>query len=143
MPTTRFPWSQLLLFDLCYHLTESEKLTYGLKTFDESQLNVLAAEVQRILKPKGKFAFVEVSKPRNKILLFLYSFYLGKIIPVLGKLFLGNPDDYKMLWIYTKQFENAEKVKQIFQNHGLSVCLDQYFWGCASGISGEKTEVPL
>jgi len=111
---------------------------YGLKTFNDEQLNIIAKEVSRILKPNGKFSFVEVSKPTHKTLFYLYSFYLGKVIPILGKLFLGNPEDYKMLWIYTTQFGNAEKVKEIFQNHNLEVHLDEYFGGCASGINGIK-----
>jgi len=103
---------------------------YGLKTFNEEQINIIAKEVYRILKPNGKFSFVEVSKPKNKILLCFYSFYLGKVIPVLGKVFLGNPEDYRMLWIYTQQFENSEKVKEIFQKHNLKVSLNEYFGGC-------------
>jgi ubiquinone/menaquinone biosynthesis methyltransferase len=111
---------------------------YGLKTFNEEQLHRLAKEVHRILKPNGKFSFVEVSKPKNKLLLYCFGFYLGKIIPILGKLFLGNSEDYKMLWVYMNQFENSEKVKQIFESYNLKVNLDTYFGGCATGISGEK-----
>lgn len=111
---------------------------YGLKTFNEDQISIIAKEVHRILKPNGKFSFVEVSKPKNKVLLYFYSFYLGKIIPILGKIFLGNPEDYKMLWIYTKQFQNSKKVKEIFEKHNLKVNLDEYFGGCATGINGKK-----
>ncbi|WP_262897297.1 class I SAM-dependent methyltransferase [Faecalibacter bovis] len=111
---------------------------YGLKTFNEEQLNIIAKEVHRILKPNGKFSFVEVSKPKNKVLLYFYSFYLGKIIPILGKIFLGNPEDYKMLWIYTSKFQSSENVKDIFEKHGLEVNIDKYFGGCASGLNGKK-----
>ncbi|MBD3903525.1 class I SAM-dependent methyltransferase [Chryseobacterium sp. Ch-15] len=111
---------------------------YGLKTFNSQQLEILAKEVSRILKPNGKFSFVEVSKPRNKILYSVYKFYLGKMIPVLGKLFLGNPNDYKMLWVYTENFENCNRVKEIFEKHHLKVNIESYFYGCATGIHGEK-----
>ncbi|HEX8461997.1 MAG TPA: class I SAM-dependent methyltransferase, partial [Segetibacter sp.] len=82
---------------------------FGLKTFSIEQLEILAQEVKRILKVGGQFSFIEVSKPPNKILKALYSFYLGKIIPILGKFFHGNPEEYKMLWRYTDKFENAKK----------------------------------
>jgi len=111
---------------------------YGLKTFNKNQLNILAKEICRILKPDGKFSFVEVSKPKNLFLLFLYRFYLSKIIPILGKMFLGNPNDYKMLWIYTENFGNCDDVKEIFQRNGLMVKSEKYFFGCATGISGNK-----
>lgn len=111
---------------------------YGLKTFNEIQLEQIANELSRILKQGGKFSFVEVSKPENKLLYFFYSLYIGKIIPILGKLFLGNPHDYKMLWIYTEKFQNAKSVVEIFERENLKVNYDSYFFGCASGISGVK-----
>lgn len=111
---------------------------YGMKTFNENQLEIIAKEVSRILKPGGKFSFVEVSKPEPRILHFFYSLYIGKIIPILGKLFLGNPQDYKMLWIYTEKFQNAKRVIEIFEKENLKTNYDSYFFGCASGISGVK-----
>ena len=111
---------------------------FGLKTFNESQIDLLAKQVYRMLKKEGQFTFIEISKPQNSILYFLYSFYLGKIIPILGKLFLGNPDDYKMLWLYTKKFESCKKVEAIFKKNNLNVQYKEYFFGCASGIYGTK-----
>ncbi|MDY0931735.1 class I SAM-dependent methyltransferase [Chryseobacterium sp. CFBP8996] len=111
---------------------------YGLKTFNKEQLEILAKEVSRILKPNGKFSFVEVSKPKNKLLYYPYKLYLSKMIPVLGKLFLGNPSDYKMLWIYTENFENCDGVKEIFSKYNLNVNSENYFYGCATGIYGTK-----
>ncbi|SMC76372.1 class I SAM-dependent methyltransferase [Moheibacter sediminis] len=111
---------------------------YGLKTFNEIQLEQIAKVVTRILKQGGQFSFVEVSKPEQKKLHFFYSLYIGKIIPMLGKLFLGNPHDYKMLWIYTEKFQNAKRVIEIFEKENLKVNYNSYFFGCASGISGIK-----
>ncbi len=112
---------------------------YGLKTFNREQLGVLASEVYRILKPGGRFTFIEVSKPRNKLVCFFYRLYLKHVIPILGKLFLGNPDDYRMLWTYTENFGDASVVKAIFQSYQLAVRFDSYFFGCATGISGKKS----
>lgn len=112
--------------------------SFGLKTFSKEQLYSIASETFRILKPGGYFSFVEVSKPKNKILLALYRFYLKFIIPVFGKLFLGNPEEYKMLWLYTEKFENALSVRDIFANAGLHAKYDSYFFGCATGLSGKK-----
>lgn len=113
---------------------------YGLKTFDRDQLKSLASEVNRILKKGGKFSFVEVSKPENKVLRLLYGFYLSKVIPLLGRLMLGDPHDYRMLWIYTSKFEKSTLACGIFEEQGLKVRYERYFFGCASGFSGKKTE---
>lgn len=111
---------------------------FGLKTFNPAQLQIFASETKRILKPGGQFSFIEVSKPEGKILPPLYSFYLQRIIPILGKILRGNPSEYKMLWKYTSEFGNAKNAAEIFKNEGLSVQYDSYFYGCATGFSGHK-----
>ncbi|MBC9795559.1 class I SAM-dependent methyltransferase [Sinomicrobium weinanense] len=111
---------------------------FGLKTFDNKQLKNLAGEIDRILKPDGRFSLIDVSVPKNRLLQWFYMFYLKNIIPVLGKLFLGNPETYKMLGIYTQEFGNSENVYRIFAQSGFEVEYVEYFYGCASGIKGRK-----
>jgi ubiquinone/menaquinone biosynthesis methyltransferase len=111
---------------------------FGLKTFDNDQLRTLALETSRILKPGGQFSFIEVSKPENRILRSLYKFYLGKVIPIFGRLLLGNPAEYKMLWKYTDRFKNAKKASAIFTDAGLKAHYYSYFFSCASGFHGVK-----
>lgn len=111
---------------------------FGMKTFNNDQLKLLAKEMHRILKFNGTFSMIEVSVPNNKILKSFYMFYLKNIIPILGKLFLGNPDTYKMLGIYTQEFQNSMEVKKIFENQKFQVEYVKYFFGCATGIKGIK-----
>jgi ubiquinone/menaquinone biosynthesis methyltransferase len=113
---------------------------FGLKTFNEEQINILAKETKRILKNGGQFSFIEVSKPNNKILKKLYGFYLGQIIPILGRLLLGNPEEYRMLWQYTNKFDNAKRATEIFTKTGLTTKFYSYFYGCATGFYGTKTD---
>lgn len=112
--------------------------SFGLKTFNEEQLEKLAIEINRILKSGGNFSLIDVSVPKNKILKLFYLFYLKFIIPILGKLFLGNIATYKMLGKYTTKFRNARNVEQIFKNQNFEVEYVEYFYGCASGIKGTK-----
>lgn len=111
---------------------------FGLKTFNEEQITTLALETKRLLKVGGQFSFVEVSKPNNLVLKALYKFYLGKIIPILGKVFLGNPTEYKMLWVYTEEFQNAKKAAEIFKKSGLEINFNSYFFGCSTGFNGKR-----
>jgi ubiquinone/menaquinone biosynthesis methyltransferase len=113
---------------------------FGLKTFNEEQIQILAKETKRILKTGGQFSFIEVSKPNNKILKTLYGIYLGQIIPILGRLLLGNPEEYRMLWQYTNKFDNAKIATEIFTKVGLTTKFNTYFYGCATGFYGAKTD---
>jgi demethylmenaquinone methyltransferase/2-methoxy-6-polyprenyl-1,4-benzoquinol methylase len=111
---------------------------FGLKTFNEEQLKQLAQEVKRILKPGGVFSFIEVSSPRSTLLRMLYRIHLKYIVPFCGRVMLGNPEEYRMLWKYTVLYQNSEQTKRIFEEAGLQVTYESYFGGCASGISGSK-----
>ena len=111
---------------------------FGLKTFNDEQLGKLANEIERILKPIGKFSLIDVSVPDSKFLKQFYMFYLKNIIPILGKLFLGSQETYRMLGIYTEEFENSKNVYKIFNRPEFEVEYVEYFYGCASGIKGRK-----
>ncbi len=113
---------------------------FGLKTFDATQLAVLARETKRVLKKGGQFSFIEVSKPGNALLCALYGFYLGKMIPLLGRLLLANPVEYRMLWHYTNKFGNARQAMEIFKNQGLMVHYHSCFYGCATGFYGQRKD---
>ncbi len=113
---------------------------FGLKTFNPEQLVVLANETKRILKAGGHFSFIEFSKPRNLVLRKVYGFYLGRAIPVLGRLLLGNPAEYRMLWNYTDKFNNAELACSIFACTGLKTEFVSYFLGCSTGFHGRKLD---
>ena len=65
-------------------------------------------------------------------------FYLKNIIPILGKLFLVSPKTYKMLGVYTEEFENSKNVHRIFKRPEFEIEYVEYFYGCASGIKGRK-----
>ena len=95
--------------------------TFGLKTFSEAQLERLADEVARILKPGGQFSMIEVSRPPWLPLRVLFLFYLNRIIPIIGALFMGDTDTYKMLGKYCAYFDNCRVFKEMLERRGLEV----------------------
>ena len=112
--------------------------TFGLKTFDQTQLATLARQVERVLRPVGQFAFLEISVPKWRLLRWPYMAYLHYLIPLIGQLALGNPDNYRLLGIYTQAFGNCEPTVRHFADAGLQVELRSYFFGCATGVVGSK-----
>lgn len=112
--------------------------SFGLKTFDTNQLTRLAEVVSRLLRPGGVFSFVEISVPQSPVLRLPYMFYLNRVIPLVGKICLGNPDNYRMLGIYTTAFGNCRQFAKLLQDHGLNVTEVSYFFGCATGVRGSK-----
>lgn len=112
--------------------------TFGLKTLNDEQKGRFAHEIARVLKPKGVFSLLEISVPRHRLLRLLYMFYLKQIIPIIGKLLLGNPDNYRMLGIYTEQFQSCDRMQAALQAAGLQVSVKSFFFGCATAVYGDK-----
>jgi demethylmenaquinone methyltransferase/2-methoxy-6-polyprenyl-1,4-benzoquinol methylase len=111
---------------------------FGLKTFSDAQKKIFAEQVHRILKSGGTFSLLEISVPPNRLLRCLYMFYLRRVIPLIGWIMLGNPNNYRMLGIYTEQFQDCRKTAQIFTMAGLKSEIKLHFFGCATSLVGQK-----
>lgn len=111
---------------------------YGVKTLAPCQQEEFVSEVWRILRPGGVFGLVEVSVPASAILRIPYLFYLGKIVPIVGKLLLGNPDNYRMLATYVAAFGDCRVLQNGFKARGFDVRHHNFFGGCATALVGRK-----
>lgn len=114
--------------------------TFGLKTLADPQEQQFAHEIARMLKPGGSFSLVEITLPQSPLLRTPYLFYLKQIIPLIGRLLLGNPDNYRMLGIYTQRFESCAPMASYLRDAGLEATLQPFFFGCASGVHGQKPQ---
>lgn len=112
--------------------------SFGLKTFSENQRQVLARNILTMLKPGGRFSLIEISVPPSLVLRYPYMFYLKSIIPLVGRIFMGNPENYRMLGIYTDAFRNCEQFSKELNRIGLVASSTSHFFGCATGVIGYK-----
>ncbi len=112
--------------------------SFGLKTFDSAQQRRLATEVHRLLKQGGVFSFVEISEPEVVLLKWPFMFYLKVLIPLIGKVFLGNAEDYRMLGRYCAAFRNCRPFFGFLRETGLEVHYKNHFYGCATAVCGTK-----
>ncbi len=115
---------------------------FGLKTLAPTDVDVLAEQVTRLPRPGGRFSFVEISEPPNGLLRITYIPYIRYVVPLLGFLLLGNPDNYRQLGVYTKHFGNCSNVATAFRRSGLAVSEYSLFFGCATGFLGHKPSTP-
>lgn len=112
--------------------------TFGIKTFNPTQQKQLAQQIAKVLVPGGAFALIEISKPQSWWLKPFYMFYLKAMIPLIGKVFLGNSHDYRMLGKYCSDFVDARQFYTYLNEAGLDTQFKQYFFGCATGVVGIK-----
>lgn len=118
------------------HHYDAVVCTFGLKTLHDIELAKFAKEIRRILKPGGHFSILEFSIPANSFIRFFFRLYVKHYIPFLGRIFLGNPDNYRMLWIYTEKFRNCDRMASILRKEGLQVYSKSYLCGSATHLTG-------
>jgi ubiquinone/menaquinone biosynthesis methyltransferase len=127
-----------LAVDLPAASADAVASSFGLKTFSDDQLAGLAARIERVLKPGGSYSVVEISVPPNRWLRWPYLFYVNRVIPLIGRAFLGNPDNYRMLGTYTGAFGDCRRFEAACRRAGLVAHPASYFFGCATGVFGHK-----
>jgi demethylmenaquinone methyltransferase/2-methoxy-6-polyprenyl-1,4-benzoquinol methylase len=114
--------------------------SFGLKTLSTTQQRELAGIVNRILKPGGVFSFIEISLPKYKILRAPLVFYLRYIVPQIGRIFMGNPDSYRMLHKYTENFVDSRNFLAALVDQRLEAKYISHFFGCATGVVGRRVK---
>jgi demethylmenaquinone methyltransferase/2-methoxy-6-polyprenyl-1,4-benzoquinol methylase len=128
----------VLVWEAPSELADVVVSSFGLKTFDREQQRLLARKVTQLLKAGGSYSFVEISLPPFPPLRSVYMFYLKTLIPLIGRMLLGNPDCYRMLGVYTEAFDNTSHFAGCLREAGLEVVLFSHFFGCATGVRGIK-----
>lgn len=112
--------------------------SFGLKTFTLEQQVELLARIRRLLKLGGQFSLLEISVPNSKLLRGPYLWYLNRCIPSIGKLCLGNPDNYRLLGEYTGKFGNCHPLYPACEKLGLQATVTELFAGCATVLHGTR-----
>jgi demethylmenaquinone methyltransferase/2-methoxy-6-polyprenyl-1,4-benzoquinol methylase len=111
---------------------------FGIKTLSVGQRDRFARETARVLRPGGRFALIEFSVPRARLLRLMYLAYLRHAIPILGRLLLGDPRSYRMLAEYTTRFRDSCAMARSLRHAGLEVELTRVSFGCATGVRGRR-----
>lgn len=76
-------------------------------------------EVKRILTPRGKFAFLDLTRPKNRLFWYgLYQPYLHFYLPTVGKLVSNHPDAYQFLSKSIRQFVEPDDLKHKIEQAG-------------------------
>tara|TARA_Y100001970_G_scaffold288213_1_gene414912 strand:+ start:2199 stop:2891 length:693 start_codon:yes stop_codon:yes gene_type:complete len=94
-------------------------ISFGLR--NTNNLNKSISEAYRVLKKGGRFLCLEFSKIDNSNLNFLYKNY-SKLIPLFGKIVVGEKEPYEYLIESINKFVNQNELIKIMKKNKFQNC---------------------
>lgn len=88
-------------------------------------------EMHRVVKPGGKVLSLELAKPGAPVFKQLYYLYFNHLVPLLGRMGVGQNGPYSWLPNSLKVFPHQSEIRELFLQAGLS---DAHYHELTGGI---------
>jgi demethylmenaquinone methyltransferase/2-methoxy-6-polyprenyl-1,4-benzoquinol methylase len=114
-------------------------IAFGLRNL--SDISSGLKELRRILKPKGRVAVLEFSRPSNSVLRMLFGIYFRNFLPLLGGIISGSRSAYTYLPSSVAQFPDQQQLAGLIEQAGFDrVSYENLTGGIAALHLGRRPE---
>lgn len=112
-------------------------IAFGLRNLESTRDGLI--EMRRLLRPGGKAAVLEFSKPVVPVFRDIYAWYFNRVLPGIGRLVSGSKTAYRYLPESVSLFPDQQALAAIMTEVGFSeVTYYNLFCGVAAVHLGEK-----
>jgi demethylmenaquinone methyltransferase/2-methoxy-6-polyprenyl-1,4-benzoquinol methylase len=129
--------------NLSFILSDAKRLPFPANTFDAVTVAfgmrnipdtaIALREINRVLKPGGKFVCLELTRPQYRWFRALYEWYSFRVMPLIGKLVVKTAAPYLYLPRSINAFYPPDEFKNIISECGLeNIRVDSMTLGIAT-----------
>jgi demethylmenaquinone methyltransferase / 2-methoxy-6-polyprenyl-1,4-benzoquinol methylase len=112
-----FGWADAL--DLPYGDGSFDAVTIGFGARNLADLDRGLSEMARVLRPGGRLAILEITRPQREPLSSFYSLWFDRVVPVIGSI-AGDSDAYSYLPSSVRTFPEPERLAGMMDAAGFT-----------------------
>ena len=110
---------------------------YGLRNL--ADIGEGLREILRVLRPGGKFLSLDFGKPESPAFRALYFGYLRVVLPILGRMFCGDPDTHGYILASLQEYPAQRGTKELMESCGYRECgFEEFYLGSMAINYGTK-----
>jgi demethylmenaquinone methyltransferase/2-methoxy-6-polyprenyl-1,4-benzoquinol methylase len=115
-PGIRFVEGDMLALPFAEGAFDSATVGFGVRNV--SDLDLALRELRRVLRPGGRLAILEITRPRGVLRPF-FNLWFDRLVPLLGRLLPGG-DAYAYLPASVVRFPGAEELALLLERAGFA-----------------------
>jgi demethylmenaquinone methyltransferase/2-methoxy-6-polyprenyl-1,4-benzoquinol methylase len=115
-------------------------VTFGYLLRNVAEIPRVLAEVYRVLQPGGTVVCLDTTPPEKTFYRPLLTFYLNRIVPIIGRILARDEAAYAYLTGSTMGFHEARELATLFEEAGFTqVSWQKFMFGTIAVHWGTKT----
>ncbi len=138
---SRLQWIQADALRLPFSENSFDVVSVGYGLRNLADIDGGLREILRVLRPGGKLLSLDFGKPESKLFRAVYFGYLRVVLPILGRMFCGDPDTHGYILASLQNYPAQRGTKELMESCGYCECgFEEFHLGSMAINYGSKPQ---